>query len=97
MKAKKMKTVDLFCGCGGMSLGFQNAGYDIVLAVDNWQPAIDVYKKNFKHKILNFDLKNHKKIIKVIKPLKPEIIIGGPPCQDFSIAGKRRNTKRCDS
>ena len=51
-----MRTVDLFCGCGGMSLGFQEAGFDIVAAYDNWQPAIDVYKKNFSHDVFCMDL-----------------------------------------
>lgn len=46
-----MDTIDLFCGCGGMSLGFQNAGVHIVAAYDNWEPAINVYKKNFRHPI----------------------------------------------
>lgn len=40
-----MRAVDLFCGCGGMSLGFLNAGYEIVEAFDNWDPAIRTYKK----------------------------------------------------
>ena len=39
-KRSHMKTVDLFAGCGGMSLGFQNAGFDIVAAYDNWHPAV---------------------------------------------------------
>ena len=84
-----MKTVDLFCGCGGMSLGFKNAGYDISLSVDSWDKAINVYKANFSHDVENIDLTDEKKAIDKIKPLSPEIIIGGPPCQDFSSAGKR--------
>ncbi|WP_033317049.1 DNA cytosine methyltransferase, partial [Pontibacter roseus] len=51
-----MKVVDLFAGCGGMSLGFQNAGYTIEAAFDNWAPAIEVYKQNFTHPIYNRDL-----------------------------------------
>jgi DNA (cytosine-5)-methyltransferase 1 len=39
-----MRTVDLFAGCGGFSLGFQQAGFDLVAAFDNWQPAIDIYR-----------------------------------------------------
>ena len=41
--------IDLFSGCGGMSLGFQNVGFNIIAAFDNWEPAVRVYKKNFKH------------------------------------------------
>ena len=81
-----MRTVDLFCGCGGMSLGFQEAGFDIVAAYDNWQPAIDVYKKNFTHNVFNRDL-SLPDVQEEIIQLKPDIIIGGPPCQDFSTAG----------
>ena len=51
-----MKIIDLFCGCGGMSLGFQNSGFDIVASFDNWQPAVEIYKKNFQHPIYNMDL-----------------------------------------
>lgn len=83
----QMRLVDLFAGCGGMSLGFQNAGFDIVAAYDNWQPAIDIYRKNFNHPILKKDLAVED-ISAELEQLAPDIIIGGPPCQDFSIAGK---------
>ena len=86
------KTVDLFCGCGGMSLGFQNAGYDIIAAFDNWKPAIETYKKNFKHSIYEKDLTDEG-VIEEIASLHPQIIIGGPPCQDFSSAGKRNENR----
>ena len=91
-----MKTVDVFAGCGGLSLGFQNAGFDIVAAFDNWIPAIDVYQENFKHPIFNRDL-SKKEFHKVIASFNPKVIIGGPPCQDFSSAGKRNeNLGRAD-
>lgn len=83
-----MRLVDLFAGCGGMSLGFQSAGFNIVAAYDNWQPAIDIYQNNFSHPIFNRDLSSED-ITQEIQELAPDIIIGGPPCQDFSIAGKR--------
>lgn len=85
---RKMKTVDLFCGCGGLSLGFQNAGFDIVAAYDNWKPAVEVYRNNFEHPIYEQDLADVQTQA-VIKGLSPDIIIGGPPCQDFSSAGHR--------
>ena len=81
-----MKTIDLFCGCGGMSLGFKNAGFDIVAAFDNWEAAIDVYRKNFSHPAFCCDVSDadvHEKIVTYC----PDVIIGGPPCQDFSTAG----------
>lgn len=83
-----MKAVDLFCGCGGMSLGFQNVGFDIIAAFDNWEPAVRTYQKNFTHPVRQEDLSNEH-MISVVSELKPEIIIGGPPCQDFSSAGHR--------
>lgn len=84
------RIVDLFAGGGGMSLGFQNAGFDIVCAIEKWQPAIDVYRANFpNHPVLELDLSNEHLAIDSINQLAPDIIIGGPPCQDFSSAGKR--------
>ena len=41
--------LDLFCGCGGMSKGLENAGLNIIAGIDIWDKAIDSYKKNFKH------------------------------------------------
>ena len=51
-----IKCVDLFCGCGGMSLGFQKAGFNIVAGIDNWKSAIRVYGMNFNHPIIEQDL-----------------------------------------
>ncbi len=86
-----MNTIDLFSGCGGLSLGFEKAGFNILAAFDNWKQAVDVYKGNFKHPIFEMDLSDDKVITK-IKKFAPEMIIGGPPCQDFSSAGKRDET-----
>ena len=90
------KVLDLFAGCGGMTAGFTNAGFDVVAAVDIWQPAIDVYKNNFKHEIFNVDIANINKVLDIIHKFKIQTIIGGPPCQDFSHAGKRKEGKRAN-
>ena len=84
-----MRVVDLFSGCGGLSLGFENAGLDVVAAYDNWQPAIAVHKANFTHPIFNVNLSDENIAVKHISEYQPNMIIGGPPCQDFSSADKR--------
>ncbi|MCD9189370.1 MAG: DNA cytosine methyltransferase [Pyrinomonadaceae bacterium] len=86
-----MKTVDLFAGCGGLSLGFQNAGFEICAAFDNWKPALEVYRANFTHEIFDLDLAQET-AVEVIGKFSPQMMIGGPPCQDFSSAGKRDET-----
>ncbi|AMW26859.1 DNA cytosine methyltransferase [Arthrospira platensis] len=83
-----MRTIDLFAGCGGLSLGFQNAGFDMKAAFEIWKPAIKVYQRNFSHPIFQVDL-SKESVINTLGEWKPEVIIGGPPCQDFSSAGKR--------
>ena len=88
---KPIRVIDLFCGCGGLSLGFQNAGYEIVSAFDNWDEAISIYKKNFSHPIIKRDL-SQTEDINDIESLHPDMIIGGPPCQDYSSAGHRDET-----
>lgn len=89
-----MRTVDLFSGCGGMSLGFENAGFEIVGAFELWGIAARCYSSNFNHPVYTTDLSQTEKAIEDIKKLKPELIIGGPPCQDFSHAGKRIESDR---
>ena len=77
-----MEIVDLFSGCGGLSLGFQNAGFEILAAFDKWEPAVKVYKDNFDHPIYDTDLGSEEGL-EFVKSMKPQMIIGGPPCQDF--------------
>lgn len=91
-----MKVVDLFAGSGGLSLGFSNAGFRIVAAYDSWPPAINCYKSNFKHPIFEFDLSKVNEAVKHISQWDTDMIIGGPPCQDFSHAGKRSEGERAD-
>ena len=88
-----MKAIDLFCGCGGMSLGFQNAGIDVAAAFDNWDPALTIYNNNFSHKAYKQDL-YAEDTMEILSTYSPDLIFGGPPCQDFSIAGKRNIGKR---
>ena len=89
---RKYTLIDLFCGAGGMSYGFELAGFKPVLAIDKWQDALDSYNIN------NPDVPTLCADLSVINPAsiamqyginKVDLIIGGPPCQGFSIAGKR--------
>lgn len=84
-----MRVVDLFCGCGGLSLGFEKAGMEVVAGFDNWQDALTVYRNNFSHPAFRVDLMDVEGAVEKIRPFAPDMIIGGPPCQDFSSAGKR--------
>lgn len=89
---KERTFIDLFCGAGGMSYGFEMAGFRPVLAIDNWQDALDTYKKNNpKGETLCADLSNINiaQVAKDYNIKKVDLIIGGPPCQGFSVAGKR--------
>ena len=82
-----MRVLDLFCGCGGLSLGFQHAGFEVVAAYDNWGKAVDIYNNNFTHKAEILDLS--KVPHSYFEKHYPDVVIGGPPCQDYSSAGKR--------
>lgn len=82
-----IKCVDLFCGCGGMSLGFEKAGFTVSAGFDNWKPAIKVYQKNFSHPVIEQDLSDVEATIELVREYNPTTIFGGPPCQDFSTAG----------
>jgi DNA (cytosine-5)-methyltransferase 1 len=85
-----MNIIDLFCGAGGFSAGFQKAGYKVVGAVDNWGAAVQTYKSN--RLVKNTLLKDIRNTTKSDFPIKPDIIVGGPPCQGFSLAGRRNRT-----
>ncbi len=84
-----MRCIDLFSGCGGMSLGFSLAGYEVVAAFDSWEPAATTYEANFGHTVNRADLSNVPATVAEVSKHGADIIIGGPPCQDFSPAGKR--------
>ena len=89
---KQLNIIDLFCGCGGLSLGFENAGFNVLLGIDMWEDALVTYRHNHRNgNTLCADLAtlSVEEVDKAINYEKVDVIIGGPPCQGFSIAGKR--------
>jgi len=92
-KKKTLTVIDLFSGCGGFSFGFQEAGYEVVLGVDNVEIALKTFEKNHSNsKGLLLDLHNKKAINEIVKNTKGipiDVIIAGPPCQGFSLTGTR--------
>ncbi len=84
-----MKVIDLFAGCGGLSLGFMRAGYTVTDAVEFDAPIANTYKLNHPEvKVLVDDIANIDSA-GVFKAGDADVIIGGPPCQGFSMAGAR--------
>ena len=88
----KYKVIDLFAGVGGMSLGFEMAGFDVVLANEYDKDIATAYKKNHSStKMINEDI-TKLDLQSVFEQYKGniDVIIGGPPCQGFSQKGKRK-------
>ncbi len=84
-----MKAVELFCGAGGMSRGFIDAGIDVIRAYDAWTVAVETYRRNLGDHVRQADLADVLSVVPQIAALAPDLIFGGPPCQDYSAAGNR--------
>lgn len=91
-----MRAVDLFCGAGGLSLGLGRAGIEIVGAVDSWDAAVEVYRKNVGDHVRLGNIRDVVAVAPIIMDMRPDIICGGPPCQDFSTAGPRVEGERAE-
>ena len=89
MARKKYTVLDLFCGCGGISKGFDLADYKIIGGIDFNEDATKTFQHNFKDaKVLCTDIStvNNADIVKLYP--KVDVIVGGPPCQGFSSANR---------
>lgn len=84
----KLKVVSLFSGAGGMDLGFINAGFEIVWANDFFEDAVNSYRKNIGKHMIHGDIT---KIASSDIPDGADVIIGGFPCQGFSVANTKRS------
>lgn len=89
---KKNKIIDLFCGCGGLSKGFEMAGFEVKAAIDMWEDAVITYNNNHKNKVAQCcDIHNwDDEYLNRLKEDEDIVgIVGGPPCQGYSTVGTR--------
>lgn len=98
---KKFTCLDLFSGAGGLSRGFYDAGYDVALGVDFDEMALKTFKENHGDaEVMKLDLFNHENIKYIEdfvneRKIQIDVLVGGPPCQGFSLAGPRdKNDER---
>lgn len=95
-----MRVADFFCGGGGFSEGFRQAGFEIVFAVDKWGPAVKTYKGNKPGvNVIQDDVIRISELpddeFEALVP-DSEVIIGSPPCQSFSHSNKSGNVRNVD-
>ncbi len=93
-----MRVADFFCGGGGFSEGFRQAGFDIVFAVDKWEPAVKTYRGNKPGvNVIQDDVIRISELpddeFEALVP-DSEVIIGSPPCQAFSHSNKSGNADK---
>ena len=89
---KSLQVLDLFCGAGGLSLGFEQAGFEVVGGVDSDSRSMETFAMNFpSSRAVTADLSqlSLRKLTDELGSLEVDVIVGGPPCQGFSVAGKR--------
>lgn len=81
----KLTVMDLFCGAGGLSEGFRQMGFRVVWTLDNWSPAVETHLKNHPDtEVAKDDIEN----IGITTLPKVDVLVGGPPCTEFSYAKK---------
>ncbi|MGL5042631.1 MAG: DNA cytosine methyltransferase [Fusobacteriaceae bacterium] len=91
----KFTVIDLFSGAGGLSKGFLDAGFDITLGIDFNDSALETFEKNHGNtKAMQLDLSDLNNIECIVDEFNKkydnlDVLVGGPPCQGFSLAGKR--------
>jgi DNA (cytosine-5)-methyltransferase 1 len=93
-RSRRPIAIDLFCGAGGLSLGFEQAGFEVVAAIDSNPVNTSTYSRNFQYtKVICADIAhlsgNEIRSACGISARRVDVVFGGPPCQGFSMIGKR--------
>lgn len=86
--------VSIFCGCGGLDLGFKDAGFDLLYASDNDPAAIDCYARNIDVRVYRRDVTSDAFHADVESLSSCDVVLGGFPCQGFSKAGPKQESDR---
>ena len=88
---RDLNAVDLFCGCGGATQGYTDAGLRVRMGIDYDEKILETYKNNFDHPGIQHDLSDWRGAVKLIREKVPDcnVIVGSPPCTEFSRAGKQ--------
>lgn len=96
--SNKKYMIDLFSGCGGLSFGFEQAGFECIVGVDSDKPALETFKYNHPNaSAMHLDLSKEESITEIISKIdnrKINLIVAGPPCQGFSLSGNRDETDK---
>lgn len=95
MSARIPSAIDLFSGCGGLSTGLLDAGYEVALGVDNDAPSLVTFDYNHEYRgssslLGDVSQLSGQQLLDAAGIDRLDVLAGGPPCQPFSIAGKRR-------
>jgi DNA (cytosine-5)-methyltransferase 1 len=85
---KRLTVIDFFCGAGGFSEGFRQAGYDVVMGVDNWLPAVTTHNINHGLSDIPISVLEFEDIKKIEELPDTDVIVGSPPCVSFSLSNK---------
>ena len=88
---QQQQAVDLFCGCGGLTQGLTDAGFQIGLGIDHNCTILETYRRNFRHKAVQHDLTDWEEAVSIVRRELPgcNVVVGSPPCTEFSRAGKQ--------